>query len=67
MVANLAAGANTEQQQADQPVHLTPTTRAQHKGPNALVAAGTVEKARFLVKQQEVWRVHMDFAAVEQQ
>jgi hypothetical protein len=67
MVANLAAGGNTEKQQAGQPVHLMPTPRAQHKHPNDLVAAGKIEKARFLVKQQEVRRVHMDFAAVEQQ
>lgn len=67
MVANPAAAGNTEKQQADQPVHLRPTTRGQHMGPNALAAAGKAERAHFLVKQEEVQRVHMNFEAAEQQ
>lgn len=67
MVANLAAEENTGKRQVDQPVHLMLTMMEQHMGPNALAVAGKAETAHWLVKLQEVRRVHMDFAAVEQQ
>lgn len=51
VVASQEAEGNTGMQQADQLVHLMPTTRAQHMGPSALVAAEKAGKAHSLVKQ----------------
>lgn len=60
MAATLAAGGSTGKQPADQLVHLTPTTRLQHTGPNVQAIATKAERAHSLGRQ-----VHMDLAVVE--